>query len=371
MAAGDLFWDTVAIAMHMDDAGLTCEKGTALTLNGGVTRSATQSKFGGYSAYFDGVDDEILEEGGVTFAGVSTSFQFFCRPDTQVAVDPCILKMSVLSIEYKPTGCPYGFAVNINGTRTQCGVQPEGAWYYFWCSMDAAGRMSVYIDGILVFNSGVTYPSDSTGYALVSIGSANLTEFPDTAFKGYIDDLLITNSHDVEPIEGHTSRWDYSVPIAAFLNRLPDPEGEAVGSMVMSGTMVGMVPPIGVAYGALRLIGTVAGLVPCAGSVTGRVRYGGLGEGVVGRTGFADGPMRFSGSALGYLGMFGSGYGRIRFSGAGVAKHGVSCVASGPLRLTGAAVGSTPEWPVGTVSGKVRFAGYAVGTGGVVDTDCD
>lgn len=45
--------------LHMDDTGLT-NSGTgshAVTLVGNATRSATQSKFGGYSAYFDGTGD--------------------------------------------------------------------------------------------------------------------------------------------------------------------------------------------------------------------------------------------------------------------------------------------------------------------------
>ena len=51
--ANDPYWNNVVLAMHMDDVGLTDLKGNAVTLNGNVGRSATQSKFGGYSAYFD------------------------------------------------------------------------------------------------------------------------------------------------------------------------------------------------------------------------------------------------------------------------------------------------------------------------------
>lgn len=49
------------LLLHMDDAGLTDSSGSAHTptLNGGVTMTATESKFGGYSAYFDGTDDTI------------------------------------------------------------------------------------------------------------------------------------------------------------------------------------------------------------------------------------------------------------------------------------------------------------------------
>lgn len=53
--AGDPYWNNVVLAMHMDDVGLSDLKGHAVTLNGNAARSSVQSKFGGYSAYFDGV----------------------------------------------------------------------------------------------------------------------------------------------------------------------------------------------------------------------------------------------------------------------------------------------------------------------------
>lgn len=52
--ANDQYWNSVVLAMHMDDTGLTDLKGHAVTLTGNVARSSTQSKFGGYSAVFDG-----------------------------------------------------------------------------------------------------------------------------------------------------------------------------------------------------------------------------------------------------------------------------------------------------------------------------
>ena len=47
--------------LHMDDTGLTDSGSNSITttLNGGMARSGTESKFGSYSAYFDGSDDYI------------------------------------------------------------------------------------------------------------------------------------------------------------------------------------------------------------------------------------------------------------------------------------------------------------------------
>ncbi|MDC3375270.1 LamG domain-containing protein [bacterium] len=49
------------LLLHMDDAGLTdsSSHGHAMALNADVARSSTQSKYGGYSAVFDGSSDQI------------------------------------------------------------------------------------------------------------------------------------------------------------------------------------------------------------------------------------------------------------------------------------------------------------------------
>ena len=58
--SGDYIVDSYTkLMMHMDDVGLTDEVGHTVTKVGDVTRSATTSKFGGYSAYFDGYNDYI------------------------------------------------------------------------------------------------------------------------------------------------------------------------------------------------------------------------------------------------------------------------------------------------------------------------
>jgi len=51
MESSDPYYNQVVLGMHMDDTGLTDVKGHTITLNGNASRSATQSKFGGYSAY--------------------------------------------------------------------------------------------------------------------------------------------------------------------------------------------------------------------------------------------------------------------------------------------------------------------------------
>lgn len=50
-----------SLLLHMDDVGLSDSSNYnhAITLNGGMSRNSAQSKFGGFSAYFDKIDDYL------------------------------------------------------------------------------------------------------------------------------------------------------------------------------------------------------------------------------------------------------------------------------------------------------------------------
>lgn len=365
MAAGDLFWDAVGLSMHMDSVGLTDVKGNALTLNGGVTRSATQSKFGGYSAYFDGVDDEVFTTGTVPALETDEhGMQFFCYPATQVMANPCVLATQEYLIEYKPTGYPNGFVLDYNGVKFPLGEHSENAWYFIWIVRNATA-FTVYINGAFVLT---LTASANLLNSQVLIGSRFLGAYADSAFKGYVEDLLATGL-PAEPIQGHLTRWDYSVPTSANLDRLPDPEGTGAGTITFTGAAVGIVAPIGQVVGALTITGEATGSVPCAGVAVGQLRFTGSGQGVIGYAGVANGSLRFTGSGSGGIGVFGTAVGRLRITGAGVGAHGVSGVGAGALVLTGSAVGTTPEHPVGVIQGSLKFTGYGYGLGGSVDVD--
>ena len=383
MAAGDLFWPAVYVAMHMDDAGLTDIKGNVFTKNGGVARSATQSKFGGYSAYFDGVDDEIVNSVELGDMYVSDQgLQFFCRPGAQTSDNPCVLRFGHLKIEYKPAGFPNGFVINGDGSRTACGTHPEDQWYFIWVKY-TGNEYTLHIDGLLigVFGFGYFY-----GPGTLAIGSANLADYADSAFCGYVDDLLVTGT-PVYPILDSFVRTDPSVPTIAFYEHEPDPEGAAsgtwslagamsgeappagpgVGALTFTGPSVGLIPPVGAVQGALSFYAALTGGVPCAGRVSGRIRLSGLGAGLVPNLGAGAGALRFTGTGIARLGAFGAGGGAMRLAGSGAGSHGGGGYAAGALAFTGVAVGSSTEVPVGAVSGALRVTGRALGSGGVSD----
>ena len=267
--AGDLFWPYVYVGMHMDDAGLTDVKGNTFTLTGGVARSATQSKFGGYSAYFDGVDDEIINTSDIYDISDSAyqSFQFFCYPETQVDTNPCVFQFRQFRIEYKPSGFPNGFVINTNGDRTACGVHPEGQWYYIF-GFEDGGMVTLYIDGLLIG----AFSAGGSPDAFFCLGSARLGTNANTAFKGYIDDLLLTKEAN-PTILGHKVRWDTTIPTVAFYEYEPDPEGVVSGSIAITGSMTGMAPPNGPVSGNLSFTGPAVGVVALMGVSQGALTF--------------------------------------------------------------------------------------------------
>lgn len=209
--ANDPYWNSVVLAMHMDDTGLTDLKGHAVTLTGNVARSSTQSKFGGYSAAFDGSGDLAYVASSSDFAFGTGDFtiEFFvrqavaggahlidCRPNSSsngayilVYVDASGIYLYVSS------------AVRITGP-----VVSAGAWHHIALSR-SSGSTRLFVDGT---QAGATY-ADATSYIScpVNIGaSGNLV----WAFNGYIDDLRITKG-----VARYTA--NFAVPTEAFPNQ--------------------------------------------------------------------------------------------------------------------------------------------------------
>lgn len=209
--ANDPYWNSVVLAMHMDDTGLTDLKGHAVTLTGNVARSSTQSKFGGYSAAFDGSGDlaSVASSSDFAFGTGDFTIEFFvrqavaggahlidCRPNSSsngayilVYVDASGIYLYVSS------------AVRITGP-----VVSAGAWHHIALSR-SSGSTRLFVDGT---QAGATY-ADATSYIScpVNIGaSGNLV----WAFNGYIDDLRITKG-----VARYTA--NFSVPTEAFPNR--------------------------------------------------------------------------------------------------------------------------------------------------------
>lgn len=230
VTAGDPYWNNVVLAMHMDDVGLTDVKGHAVTLNGNASRSAAQSKFGGYSAYLDGTGDYITVPSGSDFAFGTGDFTVEFWFMQTVAGNPFL-------IDCRPTSSTNGAYVTtyINeGTvvfftnaaaRITSSAITTGAWYHVAvCRSGTSTRL--FLNGT---QTGSTY-TDPTNYIAspVNIGASGNGLFPLT---GYFDDIRITKG-----VARYTA--NFTPPAAAF------PHGFSIGAPTTNALIFDNITPV-------------------------------------------------------------------------------------------------------------------------------
>lgn len=234
VTVGDPYWNNVVLAMHMDDAGLTDVKGHALTLNGGVTRSSAQSMFGGYSAYFDGVDDYIaLPEADFAFGTGDFTIEFF------IYVDGSVNARSIF--DFRPYGSNGAYpSLSMSATNTLnfwhsttnriVGTHViANAWHHVELSR-ASGVTKLFVDGA---QDGSSYTDATTygcGASRPRIGSGGYST-PESPFKGHIEDLRITKG-----VARHTA--NFTPPAAAF------PHGLSIGAPTTNALIFDNITPV-------------------------------------------------------------------------------------------------------------------------------
>lgn len=213
---GDPDWPSVVLALHMDDVGLTDGKGHAITLHNGAARSATQSKFGGYAAYFDGTDDYISAGSHSGYDISSSDFTIECWIYPTVAARSVISRRSTGANGWVLT--TIGMRAKINGVWSDYQLswtQPALNQWHHMAWVRSGTTIYGFVDGILSgTRTGVTSIHDQAEALLIGAGSNADIEYP---FAGYIDDVLFTPG-----VARYTS--DFTIPVSAF----PDSEGEGL-----------------------------------------------------------------------------------------------------------------------------------------------
>lgn len=224
--ANDPYWNSVVLAMHMDDTGLTDLKGHTITLVGTAARSAAQSKFGGYSALFNAATPNQGNRLSVT--GTLTDFSFSGDFTVEFYMYPTAFGASWGSyvVDTRNTSnangtgwciC-YGYASSGNKLTVVVGttsidttfVPPLNAWSHV-AVVRASGVISVYANGALVntpVSNSATIPCSQ--FLIGCAGNAANT----TGIAGYIDDLRITKG-----VARYTA--NFAVPTEAFPNTPP------------------------------------------------------------------------------------------------------------------------------------------------------
>lgn len=196
----DPYWSSTVLLMHMDSTGLTDEKGKTITLAGNAARSATESKFGGYSAYFDGTGDYLTTPDSADFAFGSGDFTIECyfkQGATGGTYALCAQRTNTTtsySFAFQITGSTITFIGSTSGTGTTHTVtaaytQETSNWHH--AAVVRSGTvLTVFADGVPGTSVGIGATALFDSAAVLSIGGD--TTGSSNQFNGYIDDLRIT-----------------------------------------------------------------------------------------------------------------------------------------------------------------------------------
>ena len=235
MESSDPYYNQVVLGMHMDDTGLTDVKSHTITLNGNVARSATQSKFGGYSAYFDGTGDYLTLTTGSEFNFGTGDFTIECwlYPTTIGTTAKYFLGKVVAwatNLDFSARIGTTGLVTFYAGDNTPIALESDTAlsinnWYHL-AFVRNSGVTSMYINGIKqssTHTGSVTIPNDAT---TLYIGS--YTNAGSEMYYGYMDDFRITKG-----VARYTK--NFSIPTAAF----PEPTNTAIDDTGKTVTTVG------------------------------------------------------------------------------------------------------------------------------------
>jgi len=226
MEADDPYWDKVTLQMHMNDTGLTDVKGHTVSLFGNAARSATQSKFGGFSAAFDGTGDYLSVANASADCDMSGTFTFECwyYPNS-LTVAPFLFMTNGASgvnagnnIYIETTG-----AVSVvfakasspttqTGLTTAAGLVTSGAWNHI--AVTKVGLIvTVFVNGIKALTSTLAEAvaaGVSTRAVVIGAHYLGTVQFA----NGYIDDMRFTKN-----VERYTA--SFNVPTAAYPDPLP------------------------------------------------------------------------------------------------------------------------------------------------------
>lgn len=226
----DPYWSNVVLAMHMDDAGLTDLKGHAVTLTGNVTRSGAQSKFGGYSAAFDGSGDLVAIASSSDFAFNTDDFTIEFWYWQSVAGTPHLVDCRPTPSTNGAYVCLYISSATISlyvnaAVRITSGTVTTGTWNHV-ALCRSGGSTRLFVNGT---QAGATY-ADATSYIScpVNIGAAGNVAW---VLNGHIDDIRITKG-----VARYTA--NFTPPAAAF------PHGLSIGAPTTNALIFDNITPV-------------------------------------------------------------------------------------------------------------------------------
>ena len=208
------------LLLHMNDVGLTDEIEHDVILNGGVSRSATESQFGGYSAYFDGAGDYLSIDDSADWDFGADDFTIDCWINTpdwdgngygvmMARKESTTERWDFSLTDAYGVGDKIRFHAHIGGVGKDFISGAPGwsanTWHHI-ALVRKDGAFKMYGDGqdLGVYTDSFSTDDNLNQDAAITIGSGITTYY----YIGYIDELRISKG---------VARWTEN-----FADELPD-----------------------------------------------------------------------------------------------------------------------------------------------------
>ena len=207
------------LLLHMDDINLTDSTGKSSVSKSYTIRSSTYSKFGGYSAYFDGMW-AYMHPSGDYYVGSNEDYtiDFWCMPIEAASQNTCLFSLGGPAYIYVSLNSRNNIQLHIAGGLRYIAVDyfPVGVWTHI-ALVRNNNLVSFYINGICNF----TYPhSGIVGNTACYIGWQSSYS---GHFYGYMDEVRIVVGR---------AQWasDFTPPNVAYYNTIDDAKKIAITS---------------------------------------------------------------------------------------------------------------------------------------------
>lgn len=188
------YWDKTCLVMSMDDTGLTDRRGHVITLNGNAARSSAQSKFGGYSAVFDGSGDYLSTPAHADFNFGTGDFdirvqtRFSSHTTVQSIAGNYINSTTGWVLQRRSDTNTLRFAYGDTTLLDSSWTPSDNTWHEIYVSRNGT-NLRIFVGGTQV-GSTVTNSTNISGGGPLWIGGLNFGGGIQY-FDGYLDDLVI------------------------------------------------------------------------------------------------------------------------------------------------------------------------------------
>lgn len=216
----DPFFNNVSLLLPMDASFADFSSNNfAVTANGNVQISSSQSKFGGGSAFFDGNGDYLeLPVNAIQFNANDFTIEFWVYP-TRTGSHTCVANWgcgSNMTI-FLAVDLPGGVVLYLNGSGPYitAGSIQANQWQHV-ALVRQGSNMRAYINGV---QAGGTYNIGNTAINTIvdniRIGRDTASFNCNTPLEGYMDDLRITTG-----VARYTSNFTPSGPLLDIVGKI-------------------------------------------------------------------------------------------------------------------------------------------------------